>query len=148
MAVKKVMGVKRAQVAGIAGLAVAAAGAAAAGYYFYASKEAAQNRKIVKKWAQGLKKDVIAEAKKLEKLDKAALAKIVTEASSAYETVKGVDKKDLTKAGRELKANWKEVVNELQKGTKSAKKVVKSVAKTTQKKVANTAKAVKKTLKK
>jgi len=136
-----------AKAAGIAGLAAAAAGAAAAGYYFYASKDAVKHRKIASKWAAGLKADVLKRAKKLETLNKKQLDAVVREAGKAYETMKGVDKKDLTKAVNELKGNWEAVAKELEKGVKKgakkANKAVKGAQKTVKKVVAKAAKKIK-----
>ncbi len=136
---------KGAKTAGIAGLAAAAAGAAAAGYYFYASKDAGKHRKIAAKWAGGLKADVLKKAKKLDKLDKKQLEMVIREAAAAYETVRGIDKEDLTKAANELKGNWEAVAKELQKGAKKAtKKAVvasKSAKKAVKKVVAKAKKA-------
>src|SRR5665213_4115924 len=81
--------------------ALAAAAAAGAGYYFYASKDAKKNRKIAAKWADKLQKEVVREAKSLKTLDYATVAAIVDEASSAYKTVQGVDRKDLLRAAQE-----------------------------------------------
>lgn len=96
------------------GLAMLAAGAAAAaaGYYFYASKNAPQHRKKAAKWAGDLKRDVVREAKKLPKLDKATLAKAVDAATAAYATARSIDKRDLLQAANELKRNWTRVVDE------------------------------------
>jgi len=74
-----------------------------------------------------MKKDVVREAKKLKNIDKAQLASIVDEAAAAYTSVKNVDKKDIVKAAKELKANWKMLAAELPRV--SVKKAAKSVAK-------------------
>jgi hypothetical protein len=111
----------------IGALAAGAAAAAAAGYFFYASPDAKKNRKIAVKWAGDMKKDVVREAKKLKNIDKAQLASIVDEAAAAYTSVKNVDKKDIVKAAKELKANWKMLAAELPRV--SVKKAAKSVAK-------------------
>lgn len=108
-------------------LAAGAAAAAAAGYFFYASPDAKKNRKIATKWAGDMKKDVVREAKKIKNIDKAQLASIVDQAASAYESAKNVDKKDLIKAAKELKANWKLLAAEIPGAV--AKKVAKPAAK-------------------
>lgn len=95
------------------GAALAAAGAAAAGYYFYGDKDAKKHRQAATKWARGMKADVVAEAKKLKKLDRAAMVSIVNQASQAYQEAKNVDKNDLKAAAAELKKNWRKIEDEI-----------------------------------
>lgn len=112
----------------IAGGALAAAAAvAAAGYYFYASKHATKHRKIAVKWAGGLKRDAIKQAKRVGAMSRADVSKAVAAATAAYEGVKSIDTKQLARAVKELKDNWKEIVVEAggggkKKTTKKAKK--------------------------
>ncbi len=126
--------------AGLGLAAIAAAGAAAAaGYYFYASENAPKNRKIASKWAADLKKDVVKEAKKLKKIDKASVMKVVDQAAKAYAAnAPKIDKDALIKAAKELKANWDELRDEagttVKGATKSAKKAVKKAVKKVAKK--------------
>ncbi|MDB5237908.1 MAG: hypothetical protein JWM46_178 [Candidatus Kaiserbacteria bacterium] len=131
-----------------AGVLAAGAAMAAAGYYFYASKDAKQNRKIAAKWAGNLKNDVVKQAKKVQNIDKAQLAKIIDQAAAAYETVRSVDKMDLQKAAKELKMNWQELAAELTGGMKkagtSAKKTVSNAKKSAKKAVSSAKKTVKK----
>ena len=121
--------------AGLGLAALAAAGAAAAaGYYFYASENAPKHRKIATKWAKELKNDVIKEAKKLKKIDKAAVMKIVNQAQVAYaKNGPKIDKAALMQAASELKKHWDEIRDEadttVAAAKKSAKKTVKKVAK-------------------
>lgn len=119
---------------GLAALAAAGA-AAAAGYYFYASENAPKNRKIAAKWAADLKRDVVFEAKKLKKIDKAAVAKLVDKAAKTY-AANGpkVDKAALVRAARELKSHWDELRAEAAPVVKAAKKAVKKTAKKVAKK--------------
>lgn len=121
---------------GIAALAAAGA-AAAAGYYFYASENAPKNRKIAAKWAADMKKDVVREAKKLKKIDKAAVMKLVNQAQAAY-TKNGpkIDKEALMKAAAELKKHWDDIRDEADTTVKAAKKTVAKTAKKVAKKVA------------
>lgn len=125
------------KIAGVGAGLIGAAAAAAAGYYFYATKDAKKNRKLAAKWATDLKRDVVREAKKLQNVDRAKMLKIVDTAATAYETVRSVDKKDLTGAVKELKKNWQELARELGVGAKGAKKkitkAVKKLAKPTPK---------------
>lgn len=95
------------------GAALAAAGAAAAGYYFYGDKNAKKHRQAATKWARSMKADVVAEAKKLKKLDRAAMIAVVNKATQAYQQAKNVDKDDLKAAAAELKKNWRMVEAEI-----------------------------------
>ncbi len=117
-----------------AGIAAVAGAAAAAGYFFYGSKDAAQNRKRTAKWATELKDKVVKETKKqakiVEKLDKKAMAVIIDKSTKAYEGVKHVKREDLVAAANELKQNWKEIQAELTSVAKSAGKAAKSATKT------------------
>jgi uncharacterized protein HemX len=119
------------------GAALAAAGAAAATYYFYGDKSAKKHRQAATKWAKGIKADVLNEASKLKKLDRAAVTAIVNQATEAYQQIKTIDKKDLKTAAAELKKNWRMVEAEI-RGLTTKKVAPKKVAK----------KAVKKTVKK
>jgi hypothetical protein len=116
------------------GAGIVAAGAAAAGYYFYASKNAAKNRRIAAKWATDLKKDVIRETKRLKKIDNPAVTAIVDRVSHAYENVRGLDRNDLKKAASELKDNAQNVIRELRKTAAAARKssTIKRIRKTIQ----------------
>lgn len=113
-----------------AGAALAAA-AGAAGYYFYGAKDSAKRRAKAAKWAKNLHADVMKHVKKAKELDEKAYKAMVAEAAKAYETVQGIDKKDLAKAAAELKSSWKHVEAEwkraTKKGVKAAKKTVKKV---------------------
>ncbi len=126
--------------AGLGLAALAAAGAAAAaGYYFYASENAPKHRKIAAKWAGDMKKDVVKEAKKLKKIDKAAVMKIVNQAQAAYaKNGPKIDKAALLKAASELKKHWDEIRDEAEPAVKTAKKTVKKAVK----KVAKAAKKI------
>lgn len=94
-----------------AGVAAAAA-IVGAGYYFYASPKAKKHRQAASKWATGLQRSVVKEAKKLGKLDAKSIARIVDDAAMAYEDVKSLKKSDLRAAMKELKSNWKLVAAE------------------------------------
>jgi len=129
---------KKGSRAGLGLAALAAAGAAAAaGYYFYASENAPKHRKIAAKWAGDMKRDVVREAKKLKKIDKAAVMKIVNQAQAAYEkNGPKIDKAALVKAATELKKHWDEIRDEADTTVKAAKKTAKKVVKKVAKKVA------------
>ena len=116
-----------------AGVLAAVAAAGAAGYYFYGSKNAQKHRAATSKWAKGLKADVVREAKKLKKLDEAAIAAIVDQAAKAYKGLDDVTPGDLRGAVNELKGNWNAIRRELgssaKKATTTAKKAVKKAVK-------------------
>ena len=96
---------------GAAALAVAAA--AGATYYFYGDKQAKKHRAAATKWAKGLKSEVLAEAKKLKNIDKAAMIAVVNKAAEAYKDVRTVDRTDLRAAAAELKKNWRNIEAEI-----------------------------------
>ena len=121
-----------------AGILAATAGAAAAGYYFYGSKDAKQHRQKAAKWAQDMKGDVVRQAKKLKKLDRAQVARVVDEIAKTYEDVRGLDKKDLARAVRELKNNWRHLETELRGSGRRAGATVKKAAKKTARKARKT----------
>jgi hypothetical protein len=130
-----------------AGLLAAVAAAAGAGYYFYGAKDAKQHRSATKKWAKGLKNDVVREAKKLKDLDEKAMAVIVDQAAKAYKGLDDVTPGDLRAAVSELKGNWESVKKELKRtGAKAKASVKKAVKKAAPKKAVK--KAVKKAGKK
>ncbi|MBA3788797.1 hypothetical protein H0X32_00160 [Patescibacteria group bacterium] len=118
---------------------LAAAAAAGAGYYFYGTAKAPKHRRQAAKWANDMKKEVIKEAKKVQKLDRQAVAAIVDETAKAYQSVRSVRREDLVRAANELKQNWQKIEAELKpagkvekaakKGRSKAKKAAKKVAK-------------------
>ena len=92
--------------------AAAAAAAVASGYYFYAHKNAGRHRRVAVRWASDLKNDVVRRAKKLPRLDRSSIVSAVDGAVAAYETVRSIDRKDIERAGRELKNNWRTLISE------------------------------------
>lgn len=112
-----------------AGVLAAAAGAAAAGYYFYASDNAKKHRQAASRWAKGLKTDVVREAKKLKRLDRGQIVRVVDEAALAYENMRGLDKKDLARAVKELKRNWQNLEAEVRTKGQGAVRRAKTGAK-------------------
>lgn len=145
-------GVSGSKVIAGAGLALAAAAAAGAGYFFYGHKNGARHRAKAARWAKSLHADVLKKAKKIKDIDEKAFAAVVAEASKAYETVKGVDKKDLIAAGEELRASWAHIQKEISRTTKKGAKAVagakKKVVTSVKKAVTKTLPAAKKTVKK
>lgn len=100
---------KKTKIAVGVGTGLLAAGTAA-GYYFFASKTAKKNRKIVASWATKLKRDTEKHIKVLKKMDKTAVIKMINKAAAAYKGVEDVSAKDLAAAVTELKRNWKKMV--------------------------------------
>jgi hypothetical protein len=100
---------KRTKAAIGVGAGLIAAGAAA-GYYFFASKGAKKNRKIVASWATKMKRDTEKEVKSLGKMEKSAVTKVINKVSTAYKGLEGIKMKDLSAAVSELKKNWQKLV--------------------------------------
>jgi hypothetical protein len=127
-----------------AGLVTAGA-AAAAGYYFYASKAAKKHRLIAVKWANGLKKEVIHEVKKLDNVDPKKVGKVIDTVVDTYRGLRSVNKADLKRAVSELKSNWRLVAQEAQKTARKSASRAKVVGKSV---LARSKKTVKKIVKK
>ena len=121
-------------------VAAAVAGAAAAGYYFYASKDAKNHRKIAAKWATEMKSEVMKKAKALKNVDRKTYESIVTNAQKAYVGIKSMDRAEVERAAKELKSNWDLVAKEFGKNASAAKKTVKTAAKKSVKTVKKAAK--------
>jgi DNA-binding protein HU-beta len=118
------------------GAGVLAAGAAGAAYYFYGTKKAKKHRAAASKWAKDMKKEVLKEAKKVQKLDRQAMGRIVDAAAASYKSVKSVKPEDLAHLQAELKHNWEVVARELAPAKAPSKKAVKKAVKKVMKKVA------------
>lgn len=108
--------------------ATVTAASVAAGYYFYASKSAKKHRRIAAKWANDFKGDVVRQARKVSNIDREALASIIDKASETYQSVRNIGPAELSRATKELKDNWRELVDELTSGGKRAKSSVKRSA--------------------
>lgn len=109
---------------------VAAGAAAAAGYYFYGSKNAKKHRKIAAKWADDMEKEVVREAKRLEKSSPEAFAAVVDRVANMYRGARSVNAADVKRAANELKANWDMVQRETKRTVrKSVSRAKKSVGK-------------------
>jgi hypothetical protein len=142
----------------VAGVGLTAAAVAAAGAYFlYGSKDAVQNRKIVKSWGLKAKAEVLERMEDAKKMTREEYEDMVQAVAGTYAGVKGSTKKDLVEFVSEMKEHWdviedlasnkKKGVNKtVKKVTKAVKKTVKKAPKKAVKKVAK--KAVKKTAKK
>ena len=82
------------------GLLAATAGAAA-GYYFYASKDAKNHRKIATKWTSEMKSEVMKVAKKAKNLDRKNLEQIVNNASKTFQGMKDRNRPEVERAARD-----------------------------------------------
>lgn len=116
---------------GLTAAAVAAAGA----YFLYGSKNAKQNRKMVKSWALRAKAEALEALEKAEKMTKEEYDALIDKIGAGYAAVKTVTKSDLADFKREMKSHWDQI-----------ERSAKTTARTTAKKAAK--KAVKKASKK
>jgi hypothetical protein len=91
----------------------AAALAAAAGYYLYGSKNAKQNRRMVAARAKDIRDGVVAQAKKVQKLDKKQVMAAIDAVAAGYERVRGVDLADVRAAAKELRGNWQKIASDI-----------------------------------
>lgn len=124
------------------GAGVLAAAAAGAGYYFYGDKNSKKHRNAASKWAKGMKDTVVKETKKIGKIDQKTIASLVDRAASTYQTVRGIDRNDLTNAAKELKANWREIQKEIANARGTAAKSVTKASKSVSKRVTAVKKAI------
>jgi hypothetical protein len=137
-----------------AGVGLTAAAVAAAGAYFlYGSKDADQNRKIVKSWGLKAKAEVLERLEDAKKMTREEYEDMVQAVAGTYAGVKGATKKDLVEFASEMKEHW-DVIEDLASNkkkdvNKAVKKVTKAAKKTAAKAPKKAAKkAVKKTAKK
>ena len=142
---KRNMKIRNRILAGAAGVA-----AVAAGYYFYAHKNAKKNREAVAKWAVDFKDDVIEQAQQLKNIDRAALVGIIDGVTRAYESVRSLDRKDLSRAADELKDNWQKLRAELkttgEAASKEARRTMEDAARTARKTARKVTSKVKKSM--
>lgn len=134
MATKSTRAKKGVPAAGVAAGVAAAAAAAGAAYYFYGSKKAKAHRRKAAVWATSMKRDVVREAKRIQKLDNAVMHEIVDRVAGTYRAAKSVDPDEIINAANELKKNWKRLRAELVSTGTTAKKVVKVATKKTARK--------------
>ncbi|MBV9159949.1 MAG: hypothetical protein JO019_05140 [Candidatus Kaiserbacteria bacterium] len=92
-----------------AGALAAAAAAAAAGYYFYASPNAKKNRRIAASWTAGLKREVVKQAKSVQKMDRKQMLSVIDKAVRAYGAARSLDRRELARAAKELRDNWQKL---------------------------------------
>lgn len=105
------------------GAGVAALAAAAAGVYFLTGKKNAGRRKAIGRWAVGLQKDVVKQLKKARNTSKTTYNKVVDEVVSNYKMTKKASAPELAALARELKSHWDVIRTEVNKASKSVKKL-------------------------
>lgn len=116
---------------GLTAAAVAAAGA----YFLYGSKNAKQNRTMVKSWALRAKAEALEALEKAEEMTKGEYEQMIDRIGAGYAAVKTVTKADLADFKREMKSHWNQIEKSA-KGTarKTAKKAAKKAVKKASKK--------------
>ncbi len=144
MATKKTTKKKKVPVAGVAAGVAAAAAAAGAAYYFYGAKNAKSHRRKAAKWATDMRRDVVREAKKLQKVDDVIMHKIVDRVAGTYKGVTSVDPTELRAAAKELKDNWKFIQKEIGDASRAAKSGTKGAVRHAKKAVTKKKKTAKK----
>jgi hypothetical protein len=106
----------------VLGVGLAALAAAAAGTYFlYGTKKGAKARKQIKGWMLKAKGEVLEKMEKMQEMNEQVYNKIVDEVKAGYKKVKSLDTKDVEAFGKEMKAHWKGIKQEMQKKAKSKK---------------------------
>ncbi len=91
-----------------AGLVTAAAAGA---YFLYGSKNAKKYRSNVKSWMFKAKGEILSELEKLENVSEEQYHAIVTAVTKKYETLSGIDKKDVALFLADIKKQWKAIVS-------------------------------------
>lgn len=118
------------------------AGAVAAGYYFYASEDAAQNRKKVSKLAREMKAEIVKKTGKLKDMNRKEVLALVADATVKFQKAKTANKTELLEIGKELKANWTKLTTEAERTAKRAKAAKKKAVASATKEVKKVAKKV------
>lgn len=91
---------------------------AAAGLLFFYGKRGAENRKRAKGWALKARKEVLAQLKRLPKIDRRAYNKAIDQVARRYRTLKNVGGKELAQTVRELKSHWSVIRREMKASAK------------------------------
>src|SRR6185369_12388388 len=113
------------------GLGVLAALSAGA-YYLYGTKEGAKKRVKIKGWMLKAKGEMLEKLETMKDVNEETYNNLVHSVMKKYEGMKNIDKGEVSEMVSDLKKHWKNIkrhIDEAQKGTKSAKKVVKKVVK-------------------
>lgn len=108
-----------------AGITAAIAAAAAGAYFLYGTKEGKKQRKKLESWGMKMKKETVAQMKKLKKVNEKEYHKVVDTVTKRFKNLKDVDPQELAQMARELKAYWKNIKREFQSDKRKVKKVVK-----------------------
>ena len=126
------------------GAGVAAAGLAAAGAYFLASKSSKGHRAKAKKLFDKAKKEVVIQAKKVNRIDRAAYERLVGTVMKGYSALREERPEELMHVANELKAGWHSMQREFSKSAPKVKAAVRKVKKAAKKLVPKKKKATKK----
>lgn len=103
---------------GLMKFSIIAAAAAAGAYYLYGTQDGAKARKKMGSWAMKLKKEVIKETQKLEKVGQADYNKIVLRLKKKYDGVKSIDPKEMNAVVADLKKHWSVVKKQFKAGSR------------------------------
>lgn len=139
---KKTNGAKKtdhtAQNIGIGVGLTAAAVAAAGAYFLYGSKNAKQNRTMVKSWALKAKAEALEALEKAEQMSKEEYNDLIDRIASGYAAAKSVTKTDIAAFKKEMKAHWELIEKSAgSRAKKTAKRAAKGAAKGAVKKKAS-----------
>jgi hypothetical protein len=110
---------------GIAALAAAAAGA----YYFYGSKEAKDNRRVVKSWMFKAKAEVMDEIARMKDVNEGAYKAAIVKVAKKYKDIKGMDRAELAALVARLQGHWKDIKGEIKKAGSDVRATAKRSAK-------------------
>lgn len=92
------------------GVGITAAAAAAAGaFFFYGSKNAPKNRKMVKSWLIKAKAEVLEALEKAEHMSQREYEQLVDGIAGAYGMMKQVSKGEIADFKREMKGYWQQL---------------------------------------
>lgn len=103
--------------------------AAAAGYYFFASPKAKTHRQIAAKWASAMYADVIKEVQKLDDATPKAVMETVDRVVKTYQNMRSIDKEEVLRAAKEIKANASAVARSLKGNSRVVAKKIGKMAK-------------------
>ncbi len=130
-------GLSDAQKVGIGVGLTATALAAVGGYFFYGSKDAAQNRKKAKSWMLKAKAEVLEGLESAKTMTQEEYEALVQNVVKGYKTAKGASTRELMDFARDMRAHWKDIERATAKKTaKTATKVAKRASKKATKKAA------------
>ncbi len=109
--------------------------AAVGGYFFYGSKDAAQNRRKAKSWMLKAKAEVLEGLERAKHMTKEEYEDLVAQVAKGYKTAKTASGRELLDFAQEMHAHWKEIERTAVKKTiKVAKGIAKKASKVAKKK--------------